>query len=146
MMFRLLKRALVVGSVLLVASQFVPVSRTNPPVENDVSAPEPVAQLLRRACYDCHSNETVWPWYSRVAPMKFLVVRDVNEGREHLNFSTWNRLDAAKRDEAFEHIADEVTEGNMPLGIYLPAHPEARLADAERAAIVEWARTARAEN
>jgi Haem-binding domain len=138
------KRASLVGGALLIVMQLVPVSRTNPPVEGDIAAPEPVAGLLRTACYDCHSNETVWPWYSRVAPVKFLVVHDVDEGREHLNFSTWNRLDARHRDEALEHLVDEVSEGKMPLPIYLPAHPEARLSETDRAAIVTWARTLRA--
>lgn len=139
-------KQLAFGAVgVLAVLQVIPVDRTNPPVEGDVGAPEVVAGLLRRACYDCHSNETVWPWYSRVAPVKFLVVHDVNEGREHVNFSTWDRLDARKRVEALDHVVDEVSEGEMPLGIYLPAHPEARLTDDERAAIVTWARTLRAE-
>jgi hypothetical protein len=141
---RVVKRLARLTAGLLVVTQFIPVDRTNPPVETDIAAPEPVAGVLRRACYDCHSNETVWPWYSRVSPVKFLVARDVHEGREHLNFSTWNRLDAAKRDEALEHVIEEVGEGKMPLPIYLPAHPEARLADADREAIVAWARSLRA--
>lgn len=139
---RVFKRAALTGLVLLVAIQFIPVERTNPPVESDVPASMPVSQVLRRACYDCHSNETVWPWYSRVAPVSFLVAHDVNEGREHLNFSTWNRLTPPKQAEAVREIWKEVSEGEMPLAIYLPTHPEARLSDQDKAVLEAWAKSA----
>ena len=74
---------------LLVGIQAVPISRTNPPVEADVDAPAPVKALLRRACYDCHSHETVWGPHTYVAPISWLVAHDVKEGREELNFSRW---------------------------------------------------------
>src|SRR5262245_24374433 len=73
----------------MVAAQFVPATLTNPPVQGSLQAPLPISVTLRRACYDCHSNETRWPWYSRVAPVSWLVVRDVNLGREEINFSEW---------------------------------------------------------
>jgi hypothetical protein len=123
---------------LFAAMQLVPLSRQNPPVEQDLGAPPAVDAILRRACYDCHSNETVWPWYAYVAPASFLVAHDVNEGREHLNLSTWNRLSPDQRREALEEMWEEVDEGNMPLPIYLPLHPEARLTDADRAALAAW--------
>ena len=137
---RILRRLSVTAAVLLVAAQFVPVSRTNPPVETDIAAPTEVDGILRRACYDCHSNETVWPWYSHVAPVSWLVAHDTNEGREHLNFSTWNRLSIPERHEALDELWEEVESGGMPLPIYLPLHPEARLSDAEKAAIQAWVR------
>lgn len=137
---RILRRLSVTAAVLLVAAQFVPVSRTNPPVETDVAAPAEVDAILRRACYDCHSNETVWPWYSRVAPVSWLVAHDTNEGREHLNFSTWNRLSIPEQHEALDELWEEVESGGMPLPIYLPLHPEARLSDADKAAIQAWVR------
>lgn len=125
---------------LAVAIQLIPVERSNPPVTERLAAPPPVEDLLRRACMDCHSNETVWPWYARVAPASWLVARDVREGREHLNLSTWDRYDARKRAELLEEMAEEVEEGKMPLKIYLPLHPEARLTASERALLVRWAR------
>ncbi len=129
-------------AVLLVAAQAVPYGEaTNPPVESEVAAPAEVRSILERACYDCHSNETVWPWYSQVAPAKWLVRRDVAEGREHLNLSTWNRLDAEDRAHALEEIVEVMEEGEMPLAVYTPLHPEARLTDAERQRIMDWART-----
>ena len=119
----------------------MPITRTNPAVEERVPAPPDVEAILRRSCADCHSNETVWPWYSNVAPVSWLVANDVNRARRHLNLSTWNRLSPADRQEAAEHIREEVLEGEMPLAIYLPLHPEARLSDADKKLIENWTRT-----
>jgi hypothetical protein len=121
-----------------VAIQLVPVDRTNPPVETEVPATAEARSVLRRACYDCHSNETVWPWYSRIAPVSWLVARDVHEGREELNFSTWNRLETKDQVEAFHESWEEVEEGEMPLWFYLPAHPEARLSAQDRSVLRAW--------
>ena len=105
------KKKVAVGLVaLLVALQLVPVDRTNPAVTGEVPAPDDVRALLRAACYDCHSNETVWPWYTRVAPVSLLAAHDVEEGREYVNFSEWDRLDAAGRQHAYEEVV-EVLEG-----------------------------------
>lgn len=137
-------RTAVAAVVLLAAAQLVPVNRDNPPVESTVPAPPAVEQILRRACFDCHSNETVWPWYARVAPASWIVARDVRQAREHLNFSTWNRLDPARRVELLDEAWEEVEAGDMPMAIYLPLHPEARLSDADKAAIEAWVREATA--
>lgn len=135
-------RAKILGAVgaVLIGIQFIPIERTNPPVTGEVEAPEGVKQILQRSCYDCHSNQTRWPWYSRVAPVSWLIAHDVEEGREHLNFSEWNRLDASERSDLIEEIWEEVEEGEMPLWIYPPLHPEARIGDAERTTLREWSR------
>ena len=73
--------------LVLIGIQFIPVERTNPPVVLDVDAPPQVKEILKKACYDCHSNDTEWAWYTKIAPMSFLAIKDVDEGREHLNFS-----------------------------------------------------------
>ena len=129
-----LKRVLWLGFALLVAAQVVRVDRTNPPLEQDVAAPPEVDVVLRRACYDCHSNETVWPWYSDVAPLSWFLARDVREGRRELNFSTWNAYDAKKKAKKLKETAEEVAEGEMPPWFYVAAHRHAALspADAER--------------
>jgi hypothetical protein len=124
---------------LFVAIQFVPVDRSNPPVEQDVAAPTEVDAVLRRACYDCHSNETIWPWYSYIAPASWLVARDVHAGREELNFSTWNRLSTRQQVEAMHEAWEEVEEGEMPPWFYLPPHPEARITEADMAILRAWA-------
>lgn len=122
-----------------VAMQLVPVARENPPVEEDVAAPPEVASILRRSCYDCHSHETRWPWYSRVAPASWLVASDVRDGRRHLNFSRWNRLDAGRRAHALEEIVEVVSEGEMPLRAYLVTHPGAALTPADVETLRLWA-------
>ncbi len=125
--------------VLFLGIQFVPVDRGNPPVEAEVPAPPEVHEVLVRACYDCHSNETVWPWYSRVAPVSWLVARDVRKGREELNFSTWNRLSTREQVKALQESWEEVEEGEMPLWFHLPTHPKARLSVRDRELLRAWA-------
>ena len=130
----LLRVAAVFGGILL-AVQLVPYGwrRTNPPVvaEPDWDSPR-TRELFQRACADCHSNRTKWPWYSRVAPISWLIVKDVEQGRSHLNVSEWNR----PQKDAHE-AAEELRDGKMPLPIYLPAHPEARLSAAEKDRLVK---------
>jgi hypothetical protein len=122
--------------------QVVPVKRTNPAVETEVPAPVEVRTVLRRACYDCHSNETVWPWYSRVAPVSWLVAYDVNHGREKLNFSTWNRATTARQTKVIQKCWEEVENEEMPPEIYLPLHPDARLSEKDRSVLREWSLSA----
>jgi uncharacterized membrane protein len=99
-----------------------------------------VRALLKRACFDCHSHETAWPLQARVAPASWLVAHDVKEGREELNFSRWASLDGERLAKASREIVKEVaTEKEMPPALYVLAHPEARLTDAERAVIARWA-------
>jgi hypothetical protein len=135
---RFVRWAVVVLTVALVAIQFVPVDRINPAVETEVPANADVRAVLRRACYDCHSNETVWPWYSRIAPVSWLVARDVHEGREELNFSTWNRMTSKEQIEALHESWETVEEGEMPLWFYLPIHSEARLSAQDRSVLRAW--------
>lgn len=135
------KKIIVVLIVLLGAAQFVPIDRSAPPTETEVPAPPEVRAVLKRACYDCHSNETKWPWYSRVAPVSWLVARDVHVGREEMNYSAWNRLDPKKQAKRFRQSWELVDEGEMPLWFYVPMHPEAKLTDAEKALIKDWALT-----
>ena len=125
-----------IGAVLL-AIQFVPVARTNPPIEASVEAPPEVTAILRRACFDCHSNETVWPPQAYVAPVSWLVASDVKEGRGELNFSRWGP-DQVKRTA--KELQKEVEKKDMPPFLYLLAHPEAKLSAADRTALVDWAR------
>lgn len=127
--------------VVLAAIQLVPTARAeNPAVEEEVVASSEVMEVLRRSCYDCHSNETRWPWYGRVAPASWLVRHDVIEGRDHLNFSTWNRYDAEERAEKLEELQEEVHEGKMPPWFYTPLHPGSGVSEADRALLERWAR------
>ena len=125
--------ALVIGGLII---QFVPYGRdhTNPSVVAEPRWDSPkTRELFMRACGDCHSNETKWPWYSRVAPISWLVTYDVKEGREHFNVSMWGHQRKNKGDEA----AEELREGEMPPLVYLIAHPEARLSETEKRQLIE---------
>jgi hypothetical protein len=134
---RLRRPILLVGGGLLaifLALQLVPYgwTKSNPPVTQDAPWPSPEAEAIARtSCYDCHSNETDRPAYSYVAPMSWLVRRDVEAGRKVLNFSEWDR-DTGKIDEA----ADTVEDGEMPLANYTRIHSDARLTDEEAATLV----------
>jgi hypothetical protein len=131
--------------VLFVGIQFVPVSKTNPPVTGEIKAPEDVMQILRTSCYDCHSNEVKWPWYSNIAPASWLVVYDVNEAREHMNFSEWQSYSAEDQAEDIEEIWEEIEEGEMPLWYYLIAHSEAELSENDKETIKNWVHSTSSE-
>lgn len=98
-----------------------------------------VAGLLKNSCYDCHSNESKYPWYSHIAPSSWLVTKDIREGREELNFSQWNSYDLMEQLGKLDDIIEEVSSGNMPMGIYTLMHSSAKLSDAQRELIVAWA-------
>jgi hypothetical protein len=128
-------------SLLGIAIQFIPVDRTNPPVQEDIATPPQVKAILKRACYDCHSHETNWPWFSHVAPVSWLLAWDVHEGREELNFSTWNQYSSKKRNKYIKESWEEIEEGEMPPWFYLPLHPEASLSDQDRTVLREWSKS-----
>ncbi|MDP7007957.1 MAG: heme-binding domain-containing protein [Phycisphaerales bacterium] len=115
-----------------------PVDRTNPPVTGEIEAPEEVMAILRRSCYDCHSNETVWPWYSYVAPASWLVARDVQKGRDELNFSEWDSYTTKQKRHKRKECGEEVEDGEMPLWFYVPLHPNADLTAEDVDLLVSW--------
>jgi len=123
----------------LVVAQLVPVSRTNPPVDAEIVVEPGVRALLKRACWDCHSHETVWPWYAWVAPVSWLVAHDVNHAREELDFSRFESYAPKKQRKKLGEVGEEVDEGHMPLWYYVLLHPTARLDDEERRRLIDWA-------
>jgi|WetSurMetagenome_2_1015567.scaffolds.fasta_scaffold77714_2 hypothetical protein len=129
------KLLIIIGVVLLlfVIAQLIPLPKrgSNPAVIAEPKWDSPQTRALaKRACFDCHSNETTWPWYSYVAPVSWLIYRDVTEGRDRLNFSEWNRSQSAGLE-----ASEQVLSGEMPPSFYLPLHPTARLTAAERQAL-----------
>jgi len=139
------RRRLLLGvAAILIAVQFVPVNRGNPPVTGEISAPPQVQAVFERSCYDCHSNETRWPWYSRVAPVSWLVAHDVEEAREHLNFSEWRAYSTEKQRKLREEVWEEVEEGEMPRWFYTPLHPEAALDQRDQELLRLWSGQAEA--
>ena len=118
---------------LLILIQLIPVDRTNPPVTQEVTWNSPETRAMaQRACFDCHSNETTWPWYSYIAPISWRVADHVEHGRQHLNFSAWDRP-----NEEAEKVIEVVKEGEMPLSDYLLMHPEAKLNADEMRTLIE---------
>ncbi|MCR4318379.1 MAG: heme-binding domain-containing protein [Planctomycetes bacterium] len=132
------KKILIVVVLILVGIQFVPVNRENPEVSGNISVAPEVEKILRETCYDCHSNETVWPWYSYVAPVSWKIAHDVDEGREHVNFSEWGSLLSEEdRNHAMEEAVEEIEKDNMPLSIYVWLHPDAALSDDEKKTLID---------
>ena len=138
------KTIIIIIVVLLIVIQFIPanlpeVTTVNP---NDLlktaNVPVDIAKKLKSSCYDCHSNETTYPWYSYVAPVSFLISRDVRKGRKKLNFSNWNQLSKVKKAKFLDEISDEISEGEMPMKIYPIMHSNAKLTDDDRDSLVAW--------
>jgi len=129
-----------IPAALFLLIQLIPVARTNPPVNADLVAPAPVKDILRRACYDCHSHETRWPWYSRIAPFSWWLAEHVVEGRADLNFSQWPVFDFAARELILRDMEKQLVDGTMPLRSYVLGHPEARISDRDREILLEWVR------
>ena len=108
------------------------------PLLAGANVPEEVRTVLAQKCGDCHSTNTRWPLYSRIAPTSWLVEHDVHEGREHLNLSAWEWYSIDQRIDLLGKMATQLRQGKMPLKQYLLLHPEARLSDSERKLIVDW--------
>jgi Haem-binding domain len=128
-------------AALFILIQFIQPAHTNPPVKSDfltaTKAPENIAAMYHAACYDCHSDETRWPWYSHVAPMSWQIAQDVNEGRDALNLSEWPSIpkSAWKR---MENMSDLIESGEMPIKKYTLLHKDARLTEDQRKALTDW--------
>jgi hypothetical protein len=133
-----LKTAAFVLVFMLLLAQAFRIDRSNPPIKSDLVAAPAAKSVLRIACYDCHSNETVWPWYSGVAPASWLVGADVRDGRRHLNFSEWGNYDGGTQSHKLRGIAEEVRAGEMPPWYYLLIHRNSRLNPSEQSRILAW--------
>lgn len=128
----------------LLILQFFQPNRT--PVVDDASedifaveeAPEHVMQIMQNVCYDCHSNQTDYPWYASVSPISWWLQDHINEGREHLNFSNWSGYVADKKAHKMEEAQEELEEGEMPLPSYTWIHGEAKLDQEEKKALMDW--------
>ena len=109
-------------------------------VDASTVVPAPVMSTLRRACFDCHSNETRWPWYSALPVASWLIEHDVREGRGQLNFSRWTRYNKFERADLLDKACEKATKRDMPLWQYRILHREARLSEADIAALCAWSR------
>jgi len=130
--------------IVIALIQFIPVDRTNKPVDRKQNftdiyqTPENIKTLLKNACYDCHSNETVYPDYAYIAPISWSVKHHVNEGREHLNFSEFGTFNRDLKKSMLENSAADLKQNRMPLPGYIVYHENARLSAAEKILLAEY--------
>lgn len=146
-MNKAVKIPLVILILILVFMQLIPnrLPENNDDLKDDlislINPPEDVTMILQNSCYDCHSNVSKYPWYSYVAPVSWLVAKDVQEGREELNFSEWATLSKRQQIKAMSDIAEEVEEGKMPLDIYTYLHRDAILSEEQIELITTWTKS-----
>lgn len=133
-----------VVDVGVIAMQFKTIERTNPDPKGTEGITPEVDDIFRRACYDCHSNEVRWPWYSYIAPISWKIEEHVVDGRRHLNFSTLHQLKPKRQIHKLEEVIDEVSGGGMPLEDYIRVHEDAELTDDEIDLINAWCEKRRA--
>ena len=144
-----MKKALKIIVIVLFAGfiviQFFRPDFTNPPVvqaetlEATTQVPENVRAILKRSCNDCHTNETVYPWYSKIQPSAWFLKDHIDHGREHLNFSVWNTYEMRKKRHKLEEVCEQVNAKFMPLPSYLWVHRSAALSDEEGKILCDWA-------
>jgi len=143
-MKRVLKIVALLLVVIVVGIQFVRPARTNPAVDESqtifarMQMTSEVSSILDRSCRDCHSNKTVWPWYTNVAPVSWWLSDHVNTGRSNLNLYEWGKLDTNRQDRKLRQICDEVQDGVMPLSSYTPMHPQAKLSEQDKKTLCDW--------
>ena len=113
--------------------------------ETETQPSPEVKEILKTACYDCHSANTEYPWYNNIAPVSYWLADHIEEGKEHLNFSDWESYDSKKKDHKLEEVIEEVKEGEMPLNEYTWTHADAKLSDEQISALLAWADEARAK-
>jgi len=141
---RRFRTILLILLLVIVLIQFLPVNRSVPQIDPSqdfiavTHTSADLGRLIKDACYDCHSYETEYPWYSYVSPVSLWLQNHINEGREHLNFSIWATYPANRADHKLKEAVEHVKEKEMPLNSFMWMHPEARLTDTQRADLAAW--------
>jgi hypothetical protein len=139
-----MKKILLWSMVVFVLIQLIPIDRTNKPVDKKqnfvdvMQSPKEIQEILKNACYDCHSNEVKYPKYAYIAPFSWSIKHHVNEGRERVYFSVWTSYNAEQKAHILDEITETVETKEMPLKGYIPMHPEADLTDAQRKAFNDY--------
>jgi hypothetical protein len=124
--------------VSLVIMQLIPVENSNPKVESPLIFPDSIFSIVKTSCFDCHSNETVWPWYSHIAPFSWAISHHVKKGRTRFNFSEWEKYSSEKKDSILLHIKSSISKGFMPPKDYLLMHSYAELSEKNRKKLISW--------
>lgn len=141
-----MKKILLILLFAFVMIQFFPIDKINPPVNRGMdfltvkNTPQPLAGKIRSACYDCHSNETVYPWYSNIQPAAWFLKSHIEDGRKHLNFSTFATYEPKRQAHKLEESVEMLEKGEMPLESYTLMHDKAKLTAAERTAMISYFR------
>ena len=144
-----IKRFLILALIAFVVMQFIRPEKNNGGYESlntflEETKPTPaVAATLKAACYDCHSNQTRYPWYNNIAPVSYWLADHVKDGTKHLNFSKWSTYSVKRKDHKLEEVAEEVEKGEMPLDEYTWTHGEAKLSDQQIKELILWVQAAR---
>jgi len=140
----MLKKIVLIFFIVLVLIQFYrpQKNRSSEVATTDflvvTKANENIAAIIKSSCYDCHSNNTQFPWYSEVAPVSWWIAHHVDEGKEELNFSEWSTFSEKRKNKKLEEMMEELEEREMPLKTYLPMHPEAKLSDNQMNELITW--------
>ncbi len=138
------KNSLLTIIILLIIFQFFRIDKTNPPLDPamDIAVvaqmPAELNNMIKESCYDCHSNEVKYPWYTNVAPLSWWIKHHINEGREELNFSEWGTYKSRRIDKKLKECAEMLEEGEMPLSSYTLIHGEAKLSEAQKSQLIAW--------
>ena len=138
------KRFWFIFIIVLVVIQFKRIDKTNPSIDPSMdfmtieSPPDDIQNLITSACYDCHSHETVYPWYTNVAPLSWWIKGHIDHGRENLNFSRWGEMSEREKLHSLEECEDMIKKEWMPLGSYARMHSKAKLTDQDREEIMNW--------
>ena len=135
----MMKKIFLIIFILLIIIQFIPIDQTNITIDKhlEISTPKDIKHIFKQACYDCHSNQTVWPYYSKIAPFSWIISSHVNDGRKALNFSTWNTYTQEIKDKKKKAIFRKVY-ASMPLASYILLHEEANISKKQREFIRKW--------
>jgi hypothetical protein len=139
-----MKKIIVIILVAFILIQFFPIDKTNPPPTPGMdflkikNTPDKIARIIRTSCYDCHSNETTYPWYANISPASWWVKNHINEGRKHLNFSTFAVYEPQRQLHKLEECIEMVEKKEMPLESYYLGHQNAKLSDEQRTTLIQY--------
>jgi hypothetical protein len=151
MIKKILKILAIIVAVAFIAIQFFRIDKTNPPIveaetiDAVLAVPPDVALILGRSCNDCHTNKTIYPWYSNVQPAAWFLKNHIDDGKRHFNLSTFATYDAKKRAKKLDEVCEQVDSGEMPLPSYLWIHRDAVLSESDKKAICDWTKDAAAK-
>jgi hypothetical protein len=142
-----IRKFLIAALIALVIIQFISIDKTNPPVDASqdfaslTNPPSAILEDLKSACYDCHSHETTYPWYTNIQPVAWWVKGHIKGGVKHLNFSIWDSYSDKKKAHKIEECIEEIEERHMPLKSYTWTHADAKLDDTQRQELIQWFKT-----